>query len=97
MDKTRLTFGVALERLGIWAIALVAIWFGTTVRDLTKEVSALRESLATVSSDRRSDSVRIDKIDAKLIDLGRGVDNLYDLQQWHLETFHGYKTPKPKH
>ena len=37
-DRRKLTWGEALERLGIWALAAIAIWFGTTVRDLTKEV-----------------------------------------------------------
>ena len=48
VDRRHMSWGVALERAGIWAIALIAVWFGTTVRDLTKEVSGLREQLAGV-------------------------------------------------
>lgn len=85
-DRRKLTWGEALERLGIWALAAIAIWFGTTVRDLTKEVQNLRIEITQVVAAGAADSKRIDKVE-------QDVKDLYGLNQWTIETFHGTKIP----
>lgn len=85
-DRRKLTWGEALERLGIWALAAIAIWFGSTVRDLTKEVQNLRIEITQVIANGAADSKRIDKVE-------QDVKDLYGLNQWTIETFHGTKIP----
>jgi len=91
-----MSFGVALERAGIWAIALIAAWFGTTVRDLTKEVSGLREQLAGVIAEKKSETARIDRLEKDVKRVDSDVNGIYDTMQWVLTTFHGTKVPKSK-
>ena len=86
-DRKKLTWGEALERLGIWALAAIAIWFGTTVRDLTKEVQSLRIEITQIIAAGNADSKRIDKVE-------QDVKDLYNLNQWTIETFHGQKMPE---
>jgi hypothetical protein len=86
-DSRKLTWGEALERLGIWALAAIAIWFGTTVRDLTKEVQSLRLEITQIVANGNADSKRIDKVE-------QDVKDLYGLSQWTIETFHSQKLPK---
>ena len=86
-DRRKLTWGEALERLGIWALAAIAIWFGTTVRDLTKEVQSLRIEITQIVAAGNADSKRIDKVE-------QDVKDLYSLNQWTIETFHSQKLPK---
>lgn len=85
-DRRKLTWGEALERLGIWALAAIAIWFGSTVRDLTKEVQNLRIEITQIIANGAADSKRIDKVE-------QDVKDLYGLNQWTIETFHGTKIP----
>ena len=85
-DRRKLTWGEALERLGIWALAAIAIWFGTTVRDLTKEVQNLRIEITQIVASGAADSKRIDKTE-------QDIKDLYALNQWTIETFHGTKIP----
>lgn len=86
-DRGKLTWGEALERLGIWALAAIAIWFGSTVRDLAKEVQSLRLEITQIVANGNADSKRIDKVE-------QDVKDLYSLNQWTIETFHGQKLPK---
>jgi hypothetical protein len=97
MSNERQSFGVYVERVGIWAIAAIALWFGATVRDLTKEVGALREQLATVIAEKKNDTVRVDRIEKDMTGVKNDVNDLYALHQWSLETFHGAKVPKAFH
>lgn len=85
-DRPKLTWGEALERLGVWALAAIAIWFGSTVRDLTKEVQNLRIEITQVIANGAADSKRIDKTE-------QDIKDLYGLNQWTIETFHGQKLP----
>jgi len=85
-DRRKLTWGEALERLGIWALAAIAVWFGTTVRDLAKEVQSLRLEITQIIANGNADSKRIDKVE-------QDVKDLYGLNQWTIETFHGQKMP----
>lgn len=91
-----MSWGVALERAGIWAIALIAVWFGTTVRDLTKEVSGLREQLAGVIAEKKGESARVDRLEKDVKRVDSDVNVIYDTVQWALTTFHGTKVPKAK-
>ena len=86
-DRKKLTWGEALERLGIWALATIAVWFGTAVRDLTKEVQSLRIEITQIVANGNADSKRIDKVE-------QDVKDIYELNQWTIETFHGQKLPK---
>ena len=95
-DRRHMSFGVALERAGIWAIALIAVWFGTTVRDLTKEVSGLREQLAGVIAEKKSEEARIDRLEKDVKRVDGDVNGIYGTVQWALTTFHGTKVPKAK-
>ena len=95
-DRRHLSWGVALERAGIWAIALIAVWFGTTVRDLTKEVSGLREQLAGVIAEKKGESARVDRLEKDVKRVDSDVNGIYDTVQWALTTFHGTKVPKAK-
>ena len=85
-DRRKLTWGEALERLGIWALAAIAVWFGTTVRDLTKEVQSLRIEITQIVANGNADSKRIDKVE-------QDIKDIYELNQWTIETFHGTKMP----
>ena len=95
-DRRHMSWGVALERAGIWAIALIAVWFGTTVRDLTKEVSGLREQLAGVIAEKKGEMARIDMLEKDVKRLDSDVNEICDTMQWALTTFHGTKVPKAK-
>ena len=95
-DRRHMSFGVALERAGIWAIALIAVWFGTTVRDLTKEVSGLREQLAGVIAEKKGESARVDRLEKDVKRVDSDVNEICDTMQWALTTFHGTKVPKAK-
>ena len=95
-DRRHMSWGVALERAGIWAIALIAVWFGTTVRDLTKEVSGLREQLAGVIAEKKGESARVDRLEKDVKRVDSDVNVIYDTVQWALTTFHGTKVPKAK-
>ena len=95
-DRRHMRWGVALERAGIWAIALIAVWFGTTVRDLTKEVSGLREQLAGVIAEKKSESARVDRLEKDVKRVDNDVNEICDTMQWALTTFHGAKVPKAK-
>ena len=93
-DRRHMSWGVALERAGIWAIALIAVWFGTTVRDLTKEVSGLREQLAGVIAEEKGAAARVDRLEKDVKRVDHDVNVIYDTMQWALTTFHGTKVPK---
>ena len=95
-DRRHMSWGVAIERAGIWAIALIAVWFGTTVRDLTKEVSGLREQLAGVIAEKKSETARVDSLEKDVRRVDSEVGNVYETVQWALATFHGTKAPSPK-
>ena len=95
-DRRHMSWGVALERAGIWAIALIAVWFGTTVRDLTKEVSGLREQLAGVIAEKKGESARVDRLEKDVKRIDHDVNGIYDTVQWALTTFHCTKVPKAK-
>ena len=95
-DRRHMSWGVALERAGIWAIALIAVWFGTTVRDLTKEVSGLREQLAGVIAEKKGETARVDRLEKDVKRVGSDVNEICDTMQWALTTFHGTKVPKAK-
>ncbi len=95
-DRRHMSWGVALERAGIWAIALIAVWFGTTVRDLTKEVSGLREQLAGVIAEKKGESARVDRLEKDVKRVDNDVNAICDTMQWALTTFHGAKVPKAK-
>ena len=95
-DRRHMSWGVALERAGIWAIALIAVWFGTTVRDLTKEVSGLREQLAGVIAEKKGETARVDRLEKDTKRIDNDVNGIYDTVQWALTTFHGTKVPKAK-
>ena len=95
-DRRHMSWGVALERAGIWAIALIAVWFGTTVRDLTKEVSGLREQLAGVIAEKKGESARVDRLEKDVKRVDHDVNVIYDNMQWALTTFHDTKVPKAK-
>ena len=95
-DRRHMSWGVALERAGIWAIALIAVWFGTTVRDLTKEVSGLREQLAGVIAEKKSETARVDRLEKDVKRVDSDVNGICDTVQWALTTFHGTKVPKAK-
>ena len=95
-DRRHMSWGVALERAGIWAIALIAVWFGTTVRDLTKEVSGLREQLAGVIAEKKGEEARVDRLEKDVKRVDSDVNEICDTMQWALTTFHGTKVPKAK-
>ena len=95
-DRRHMSWGVALERAGIWAIALIAVWFGTTVRDLTKEVSGLREQLAGVIAETKGETARVDRLEKDVKRVDSDVNEICDTMQWALTTFHGTKVPKAK-
>ena len=95
-DRRHMGWGVALERAGIWAIALIAVWFGTTVRDLTKEVSGLREQLAGVIAEKKGETARVDRLEKDVKRVDSDVNEICDTMQWALTTFHGTKVPKAK-
>ena len=95
-DRRHMSWGVALERAGIWAIALIAVWFGTTVRDLTKEVSGLREQLAGVIAEKKGETARVDRLEKDVKRVDSDVNEICDTMQWALTTFHGTKVPKAK-
>lgn len=95
-DRRHLSWGVALERAGIWAIAIIAVWFGSTVRDLTKEVSGLREHLAGVIAERKGETARVDRLEKDVRRVDSEVRNVCETVQWALATFHGTKAPSPK-
>ena len=95
-DRRHMSWGVAIERAGIWAIALIAVWFGTTVRDLTKEVSGLREQLAGVIAEKKGETARVDRLEKDVKRVDSDVNEICDTMQWALTTFHGTKVPKAK-
>ena len=95
-DRRHMSWGVALERAGIWAIALIAVWFGTTVRDLTKEVSGLREQLAGVIAEKKGETARVDRLEKDVKRVDSDVNEICGTMQWALTTFHGTKVPKAK-
>ena len=95
-DRRHMSWWVALERAGIWAIALIAVWFGTTVRDLTKEVSGLREQLAGVIAEKKGETARVDRLEKDVKRVDSDVNEICDTMQWALTTFHGTKVPKAK-
>ena len=95
-DRRHMSWGVALERAGIWAIALIAVWFGTTVRDLTKEVSGLREQLAGVIAEKKGETACVDRLEKDVKRVDSDVNEICDTMQWALTTFHGTKVPKAK-
>ena len=95
-DRRHMSWGVALERAGIWAIALIAVWFGTTVRDLTKEVSGLRVLLAGVIAEKKGETARVDRLEKDVKRVDSDVNGICDTMQWALTTFHGTKVPKAK-
>ena len=95
-DRRHMSWGVALERAGIWAIALIAVWFGTTVRDLTKEVSGLREQLAGVIAETKGETARVDRLEKDVKRVDSDVNEIGDTMQWALTTFYGTKVPKAK-
>ena len=95
-DRRHMSFGVALERIGIWAIVVGIGWFGSKVERLSNEVASLREQNAASSAERKSESARVDRLEKDMKRVDGEVDGICDTMQWALTTFHGTKVPKAK-
>ena len=62
-----------------------------SIKGLTSSVNELKIQYATQNSMQESERKRVDKMEE---DLRQDIKDLYDLNQWAIETFHGQKLPK---
>ena len=93
-DRRHMSVGDYIEKLGMWAFAVIAAWVGFSIRDLTKEVNELRTQLAVTLETQKATAKRLDGADAQIKQVSNDIDSLYGIQQWMLETFHRTSVPK---
>lgn len=61
-----------------------------SIKELTSSVNELKVQYATQNTMQESERKRVDKMEE---DLRQEIKDLYDLNQWTIETFHGQKIP----
>ena len=93
-DRRHMSWGVALERAGIWAFAVIAAWVGYSIQSLTKEMNEFRTQLAVSLETQKASIKRTENIENDVKKLKAEVDNVYSIQQWAFETFHSTRMPK---
>jgi len=68
--EPRLTFGGTLDKVLIGSVGLILFWVGTTIRSLDSSVNQLKEIVATIRAEQKSEIEHRARIQKQLDDLG---------------------------